>query len=100
MSVYSIWESAFPAERHEEGAEITRAIWLDMPGFDGYLSHEIVEDVERPGHLFVVSRWESREAAEAAMVYRSSPTAKRADALASAPRRRTVGRLIDAGAAA
>jgi len=100
MAVYSIWESAFPTGRHDEGAEITRAIWRDMRGFDGYLAHEIVEDLERPGHLLVVSRWKSQEAADAAMSYRSSPTAQRADALASAPRRRTVGRVIDTGVAA
>ncbi len=95
VSVYSIWESAFPADRRQEGAEITRRIWADMRLFDGYLAHEIVEDLDRPGHLFVVSRWESREAADAAMSYRSSPTAQRADALASGQRRRTVGQLID-----
>ncbi len=100
MSVYSIWESTFPADRQEEGAEVTRAIWADMPAFDGYLSHEIVEDFDRPGHLIVVSRWASREAAQAAMVYRSSPTARRADELVSVPRSRTLGRVIDAGAAA
>jgi quinol monooxygenase YgiN len=99
VSVYSIWESTFPADRSEEGAKATRAIWADMPGFDGYLAHEIIEDAYQPGHLFVVSRWASREAADAAMVYRSSPNAQRVDALVSAPRRRTVGRLIDAGAA-
>jgi len=99
MSVYSIWESVFPADRRAEGAEVTRAIWADMRGFEGYLSHEIVEDSDRPGHLFVVSRWTSREASEAALSYRSNPNAQRADALASGPRRRTVGQLIDTGAA-
>lgn len=99
MSVYSIWESSFPAERSAEGAEVTRAIWADMPDFDGYLEHEIVEDLDRPGHLIVLSRWTSREAADAAMVYRSSPKARRADALVSDPRRRTLGTVIDEGSA-
>jgi quinol monooxygenase YgiN len=96
MSVYSIWESTFPTERRQEGAEVTRAIWADMPQFDGYEDHEIVEDLDRPGHLFVIGRWRSREAAEAAMSYRSSPTARRADALVSEPRRRMLGGAIDA----
>ncbi|HEY7631488.1 MAG TPA: antibiotic biosynthesis monooxygenase [Thermoleophilaceae bacterium] len=99
MSVYSIWESSFPAGSHEEGAAVTRAIWADMAEFDGYLDHEIVEDLAHPGHLLVLSRWKSREAADAAMVYRSSPNARRADALVSDPRRRTLGRVIDAGGA-
>ena len=99
MSVYSIWESTFPADQREQGAEATRAIWADMPGFKGYLGHETVEDLDRPGHLFVVSRWKSREAAQAAMVYRSTPNAQRADALVSTPRRRTLGHVIDTGSA-
>jgi quinol monooxygenase YgiN len=99
VSVYSIWESVFPADRRGEGAEVTRAIWDDMRDFDGYLSHEIVEDLDRPGHLFVISRWASREASEAALSYRSHPNARRADALVSAPRRRTVGQQIDGATA-
>ena len=100
MGVYTIWESAFPADRRHEGEELTRAIWQDMRDFDGYLSHEIVEDLDHPGHLFVVGRWESREAADAALSYRASPNAQRVDALVSGPRRRTVGRVIDIGAGA
>ncbi len=100
MSIYSIWESTFPPRTQDEGAEITRAIWADMPDFDGYEDHEIVQDLDRPGHLFVLARWSSREAAEAAMSYRSSPTARRADVLVSEPRRRTLGVVIDATRAA
>ncbi len=100
MGVYSIWESSFPAGSHDEGAEITRAILADMPAFDGYMDHEIVEDLDQPGHLVVISRWRSREAADAAMIYRSTPYARRADALVSDPRRRMLGRVIDAGGAA
>ena len=97
MRVYTIWESAFPAERRQEGAEVTRAIWRDMRDFEGYLDHDIVEDLDQPGHLIVVGRWESREAADAALSYRSAPNAQRVDALVATPRRRTVGESIDAG---
>ncbi len=100
MSVYTIWESTFPIEAREEGTEVTSAIWRDMPGFEGYVGHETVEDLDRPGHLKVIGRRASREAAEAALVYRSSPTARRADALVSEPRRRFVGRVVDAGTGA
>jgi len=99
MSVYSIWESTFPADRREEGAEVTRAIWADMRGFDGYLGHEIVEDLDRPGHLIVLSRWTSREGPDAALSYRAHPNVRRVDALVSSPRRRTLGRVIDTDAA-
>jgi heme-degrading monooxygenase HmoA len=95
MSVYSIWESEFPSDDREEGVEVTRAIWRDMPGFDGYLAHEIVEDLDQPGHLIVVSRWTSREAADSALSYLSHPNAQRANTLAGGARKRTVARMID-----
>jgi quinol monooxygenase YgiN len=91
MSVYSIWESRFPPETAEEGIRVTKAIWRDMLSFDGYLAHELIQDLDQPGHLFVVSRWASREAADAAMSYALHPNAKRAEQLVSERRRRTVG---------
>ena len=91
MSVYSIWESRFQAETAEEGISVTKEIWHDMLSFDGYLAHELIQDLDQPGHLIVISRWASREAADAAMSYASHPNAKRADQLVSQPRRRTVG---------
>ena len=48
-----------------------------MLSFDGYLEHELIEDLDDPGHLLVVSRWESREAADAALSYASHPNAMR-----------------------
>ena len=91
MAVYSIWESRFSAETADEGLGVTEAIWRDMLGFEGYLEHELIQDLDQPGHLFVVSRWASREAADAAMSYAAHPNARRAEQLVSEPRRRTVG---------
>jgi heme-degrading monooxygenase HmoA len=91
MSVYSIWESRYPPQRADQGLHVTQAIWADMPRFDGYLDHAIVQDLDDPGHLIVVSRWGSRDAADAAMSYASHPNARRAESLVSEPRRRTVG---------
>jgi quinol monooxygenase YgiN len=91
VSVLAIWESRFPAETAEEGVKVTQAIWRDMLSVDGYVAHELIQDLDQPGHLFVVSRWASRKAADAAMSYASHPNAKRADQLVSEPRRRTVG---------
>lgn len=94
MSVYSIWESRFPADHVEEGVEVTRAIWRDMLSFDGYLAHELIQDLDQPGHLIVVSRWASREAADAALTYTSHPNAMRVKHLVSEPRRRTLGAAL------
>jgi heme-degrading monooxygenase HmoA len=90
MSVYSIWESWFPADAADEGIKATEAIWRDMLSFDGYLTHELIQALDDPGHLFVVVQWESREAADGAMSYASHPNARRVDGLVSKPRRRTV----------
>ena len=65
MNVYSIWESRFSAETADDGIRVTQAIWRDMLSFDGYMEHELIQDLDQPGHLFVVSRWTSREAADA-----------------------------------
>src|SRR5262245_45613128 len=95
MTVFSIWESRFPPKSHVAGREVTEAIWRDMQGCCGYLRHVIVEDLEDPGHLIVVSEWESRAAADTVLAeYADHENAKRANALATQPRRRTVGRAI------
>jgi quinol monooxygenase YgiN len=90
MTVYSIWESRFGADAADEGAEVTKKIWADMPDFPGYVGHEVVRDLDEPGHLLVLARWVSREAADAAMSYATHPNARRVDQLVSEPRRRTV----------
>lgn len=94
MSVYTIWESRFPTEIAQEGIDTTQAIWRDMLSFDGYEDHELIEDLDEPGHLFVVVRWATREAADGAMSYSSHPNARRVDQLVSEPRRRTVGKAL------
>jgi quinol monooxygenase YgiN len=91
MPIYSIWESRFSAARAAEGLAVTEAIWRDMPCFDGYLSHELLVDVDDPGHLLVVSQWASREHADASLRrYANHPTARAADSLVVEPRRRTL----------
>jgi quinol monooxygenase YgiN len=93
MSVYSVWESHFAAETAQEGRDVTEAIWRDMPRYDGYLGHELIEDLDDPGHLLVVSQWASREAADETLrLYADHPNARRANDLVAFPRTRFVGR--------
>ena len=95
MPVYSIWESRFPPEQIERGREVTGAIWQEMQDCAGYLRHVLIEDIDEPGHLFVVGEWESREAADQVLAdYRSSPNARLANELAAEPRRRMLGRRL------
>jgi quinol monooxygenase YgiN len=89
--IYSIWESRFPVGRAAEGRAVTEAIWRDMPGFEGYLSHELLVDSDDPGHLLVVSQWASREHADESLRrYATNPNARAANDLVTEPRRRIV----------
>jgi quinol monooxygenase YgiN len=38
-----------------------------MTRFDGYVAHELIEDLDDSGHLLVVSQWASREHADEAL---------------------------------
>ena len=57
MPIYAIWESRFPAPRAAAGRAVTEAIWRDMTSCEGYVNHELLVDIDDPGHLLVVSRW-------------------------------------------
>jgi quinol monooxygenase YgiN len=99
MSVFSIWKSRFPRAHREEGREVTEAIWRDMRGFTGYLRHALLEDLDDPGHLIVVSEWASRADADRVLAeYAQHPNAQRANELVSMPRQRTVAQKISNGA--
>jgi quinol monooxygenase YgiN len=99
MAVYSIWESHFPPHSAEEGRAITEAIWRDMIQFDGYLAHDLIEDLDEPGHLLVVSQWTTRQLADDVLrKYTDYPNARRANELVSRPRTRFVGHAVPRGA--
>jgi hypothetical protein len=50
MPVYAVRESHFPPEAAAEGRAVTEEIWCDMLDFEGYLTHELIEDLDNPGH--------------------------------------------------
>jgi len=96
MSIYSIWESRFPAPRAEAGRAVTEAIWRDMTSYEGYLDHELLVDLDDPGHLLVVSRWVSREHADETLRrYADHPNAHAANELVAEPRRRILATDVD-----
>jgi heme-degrading monooxygenase HmoA len=62
-----------------------------MMGFGGYLGHELLADLDNPGRLLVVSRWESREHADRVLTeYTDNENAREANRLVDRPRRRFV----------
>ncbi len=70
---------------------MTERIWEDMQGYEGYVGHELLQDLDDPGHLLVVSRWTSREHADQTLVqYAGNPKALEANRLVASPRRRFV----------
>lgn len=95
MPVYSVWESYFPPEATQQGREVTETIWRDMQQLDGYVAHELIEDLDDPGHLLVVGQWTTRQRAdEVVRQYAGHPAARRANDLVSRPRTRFVGHAI------
>jgi quinol monooxygenase YgiN len=96
MTVFSIWDARFPEPARAAGLQTVQAIWADMQSLEGYVSHELIEHLDDPGHLLVLSRWTSRERADITLrEYADNPNRVRADQLVSTPRTRFVGRLVD-----
>lgn len=101
MNVTVFWESRFPAVSAEGGLEVTRKIWQDMRQFAGYVDHEIVRDLDDPGHLLVISHWTSREALETVKNrYGGHPNVLLVNKLASQPRIRWIGMRVEDSSAA
>ena len=101
MNVTVLWESRFPAVSAEGGLDVTRKIWQDMRQFPGYVDHEIVRDLDDPGHLLVISHWTSREALETVKNrYGGHPNVLLVNKLASQPRTRWVAMRVEDTSAA
>lgn len=55
-------------------------------------THELIEDLDTPGHLLVVSQWTTRQRADEVLhEYANDPNARRANELVSRPRIRFLG---------
>ena len=86
MTVKSVFEFKFPEAAREEGIRLAQSIGGDMPPLDGYLDHEVIQDVTDPGHLLVNTHWNSQAQSEAVLTsYINDPKIKRATELLSGP---------------
>jgi heme-degrading monooxygenase HmoA len=73
---------ALSPEDTPQGLAITEAIWRDMTQFEGYIGHELIEGLDDPGHLLVVSRWATRQRADEVLrAYADHPNAQHANEL-------------------
>ena len=67
MTVKSMFDFKFPANAHDDGLRLATAIGNDMPPLEGYLDHEVIQDVTDPGHVMVNTEWSTRKHAEAVL---------------------------------
>lgn len=92
MPVNSIFEFKFAEDAREEGLRVAQAIGGDMPVKDGYLDHEVIQDVKDPGHLMVLTRWSDQDKCDAVLSeYYSHPNVARAIELLPEPPHGFVG---------
>jgi quinol monooxygenase YgiN len=86
-----IWETWLKHGSEEEGLSLTRKVWSDMRGFEGYVSHQIFIDQDTPGHIIVLGKWRSRADADCVREkYKDSETIRQLTPLLVRPRDRWV----------
>jgi quinol monooxygenase YgiN len=85
------WDTWLKAGTEAEGLRLTRQVWSDMRGFEGYKSHQILVDQDAPGHIIVLGRWRSRADADRVREkYKDSETIRQLTPLLARPRERWV----------
>lgn len=67
MAVQSVFEFKFAGANIEEGFEVARSVGADMPATAGYISHEVIRDLEDDGHVMVTTRWGEKAQADAVL---------------------------------
>ena len=88
-----IWETWLNPGSEEEGLRLTRKVWSDMRGFEGYVSHQIFIDQDAPGHVIVLGKWRSRADADGVLEkYKDSETVRQLIPLLARPRDRWLTR--------
>ena len=86
-----VWDTWLQPNAVEVGLRLTRKLWSDMRGFDGFVSHEILIDQDNPGHILAIGRWRTRADADRARIrYAESPTIRQLTSLLSRARERWV----------
>ena len=91
MAITVIWDTWLKPGAEAEGLRLTRQVWSDMRGFEGYITHELFVDQDAPGHILALGRWRSREDADRVRErYKASETIRLLTPLLARPRERWV----------
>ncbi len=86
-----VWDTWLKAGTEAEGLLLTRQVWSDMRGFEGYISHQILVDQDAPGHIIALARWRTREDPDRVREkYKDSETIRQLTPLLARPRERWV----------
>lgn len=86
-----VWDTWLKAGEEEQGLELTRRIWQDMRSFEGYVSHQLLYDVDAPGHVIALGVWRSREDADRIReIYKDSDVIAQLLPLLQRPRERWI----------
>src|SRR5215510_10420762 len=91
MVITVVWETWLKTGAEAQGLHLTRQIWSDMRAFDGYISHQLLVDLDAPGHIIVLGRWRSRDEADRVREqYKDAETVRLLTPLLARPRDRWV----------
>ena len=86
-----VWDTWLKAGGEAKGLQLTRQVWSDMRGFEGYIFHQILVDQDAPGHIIALARWRSREDPDRVREkYKDSETIRQLTPLLARPRERWV----------
>ncbi|WP_261575893.1 putative quinol monooxygenase [Frankia gtarii] len=67
MAVSSVFDLRFSPESAQEGVDLARAIGADMPATAGCTGYDVIRDLADPGHVVIVTRWNTRGDGEAVL---------------------------------
>jgi quinol monooxygenase YgiN len=91
MAITVIWDTWLKPGAEAAGLRLTRQVWSDMRGFEGYIAHELFVDLDAPAHIIALGRWRSREDADRIRErYKDSETIRLLTPLLARPRERWV----------
>lgn len=86
-----VWDTWLKDGMEAKGLRLTRQVWSDMRGFEGYVSHQILVNQDAPGHIIALARWRSREDADRIREkYKDSETIRQLTPLLARPRERWI----------